>query len=687
MSSPYRPAFESAQWYKKKKTPEMRPRKSGGGNQNRQKEEISPEFELDAADLAGVDEMDLTLMAELQGEVGETFSWEEEEDDAISETVSAIAESVMRRQADGRRKFMEEWHQMVFVVGVFAQAEEGEQRNGEVSETERVSPAPARQGNTQKRPSLERRPRFESLESRSLLSGGELFSVLPHVDALPKSQDVAARWISGGSAMERDAVGKNHLENHGVTAGRGQFGTGADFERDEGDYFSIADSAQEGLDFQDGDFSFSFWFKVEDEQNGTDVRSIVYKWGGVGDWSYALYHIQEGGVRQFELIVNSTGGRGGDGVARLPFTMPVGEWFQALVTHKGQNGGETVLHINGEETARASTGKTSIHNGGAEFRLGSHGTGGSHFDGYMEDVIAWKTALTGENAATLYAAYRQQIVGPLLPPPTDPVPPPPDETGGGNIDPTPEASAIPTEGLLLNLPIPKNLERTEALKLGSAFTISFWANADRLYDSGEMLSAGMQDKNLTFVTGADGGFIFGIGAGERGGRWGKIIEAPAGTLKAGTWQHITGTYDGGKIGLFVDETSIGSAENPAMDPGELPLNIGFRNADDGIHYPYEGELAGLLEYDRASHTAEQMKMIVHATDPRNRVVEEPPVIPIEGPLPPPIDGGNPIIDIAECEASAEVIISENQLLGSWTPGLMDGSGEGIIRMEDVDWFA
>jgi len=121
----------------------------------------------------------------------------------------------------------------------------------------------------------------------------------------------------------------------------------------------------------------------------------------------------------------------------------------------------------------------------------------------------------------LYAAYRQEIVGPLPPPPTDPVPPPPDESGGGNIDPTPEASAIPTEGLLLNLPMPKNLERTEALKLGSAFTISFWVNADRLYDSGEMLSAGMQDKNLTFVTGADGGFLFGIGTGERGGRWGK----------------------------------------------------------------------------------------------------------------------------------------------------------------------
>ena len=235
-----------------------------------------------------------------------------------------------------------------------------------------------------KRPETKRRLTHEPLEKRIVASADPIFG-LPLQEELPQPAAIVSRWMSGESDLGVDRMGRNHLENHGVAAGQGQLGTAADFERDEEDFFTIADSAQEGLDFSES-FSFSFWFKVEDPQNGTDVRSIVYKWGGVGDWSYALYHIQEGGERKFELIVNSTGGRGGDGVAHLPFTMPVGEWFHALVTHDGKNGGETALHVGGVEVARARTGKTSIHNGGAEFRLGSHGTGGAAFTGGHESM-------------------------------------------------------------------------------------------------------------------------------------------------------------------------------------------------------------------------------------------------------------------------------------------------------------
>src|SRR3989344_4836485 len=432
-------------------------------------------------------------------------------------------------------------------------------------------------------------------------------NTLPSLGAPPESQDVVARWMSGGSALGRDSVGENHLTNHGVTAGQGQFGIGADFEKDEGDFFSIADDAQKGLDFQDGDFSFSFWFKVEDAGAGTQLRSFIYKYGGARDRSYALYHIQEGGSQEFSLIVNSTGRSGGDGAAHLPFTMPAGEWFQALVTHDGGNGGTTVLYINGAEQSRATTGKTSVYDGGAAFRLGSHSEGGAYLDGQMYDVIAWEKSLTGENAATLFAAYRQQIVGP---PPTDPVLPPPDETGGsGENEPLPETLR---QKLLLELyPTEEftgeNFLQTKSLNLGSAFTVIFDVVPKQLADSQDPLSFKETDKNMTFVAGVDGSFIYGIGNGQT---WGKLIAAPAGTLANGRKDRVMGIYDGNQTTLIVNGQNIGTASNGGYSL-EGAFNIGVRRTADGNRYPFPGEFPTLLVFGSVL-TPEEQEIVMNA---------------------------------------------------------------------------
>src|SRR3989344_5553064 len=262
---------------------------------------------------------------------------------------------------------------------------------------------------------------------------GESANTLPPLKVFPHPEAIVAQWKrnEAGGTTRIDGAGINTLRDQNNTVGStdGLFGErAADFEKDNPGPLSISDAEQNGLDFEGGNFTFSFWLKVEDAQSGTDIRSLIYKYTGATDRSYALYHIQEGGIHEFDLILNSTGRSGGDGHAHLPFTMPVGEWFHATITHDATNGGAAVLYINGVEQAMASTGKTSVYNGGADFTLGSNNEGITKWDGPMGVTTAWNVALSSQDVATEHAAYFQKteetIVGPL---PDVPVPPPADE--------------------------------------------------------------------------------------------------------------------------------------------------------------------------------------------------------------------------------------------------------------------
>ena len=86
----------------------------------------------------------------------------------------------------------------------------------------------------------------------------------------------------------------------------------------------------------------------------------------------------------------------------------------------------------------------------------------------------------------------------------------------------------------------ENFLQTKSLNLGSAFTVIFDVVPKQLADSQDPLSFKETDKNMTFVAGVDGSFIYGIGNGQT---WGKLIAAPAGTLADGRKDRGMGIHD------------------------------------------------------------------------------------------------------------------------------------------------
>jgi len=114
---------------------------------------------------------------------------------------------------------------------------------------------------------------------------GESANTLPPLKVFPHPEAIVAQWKlnEAGGTTRIDGAGINTLRDQNNTVGStdGLFGErAADFEKDNPGPLSISDAEQNGLDFEGGNFTFSFWLKVEDAQSGTDIRSLIYKYTG-----------------------------------------------------------------------------------------------------------------------------------------------------------------------------------------------------------------------------------------------------------------------------------------------------------------------------------------------------------------------------------------------------------------------
>jgi hypothetical protein len=139
-----------------------------------------------------------------------------------------------------------------------------------------------------------------------------------------------------------------------------------------------------------------------------------------------------------------------------------------------------------------------------------------------------------------------------------------------------------------------NIPSSSDFDLTGSFTWSFWANATSTTHEG---------------------WLFGRGGYGETGYWGIRIDSPSwelqvdwasingatgywltdATLDAGSWVHISVTFDGStakiyKNGAFVDS----QATSTAPGSGSQPLTIGYR---DGNSNPFNGDMADVRLYD------------------------------------------------------------------------------------------
>ena len=89
------------------------------------------------------------------------------------------------------------------------------------------------------------------------------------------------------------------------------------------------------------------------------------------------------------------------------FVPPTGTWFHVVVVYEPSTRVE--IYKDGvSQTTNTTSIVSSLANNAYDFRLGAQYTGGSvtnFYDGLMQDVIIWNTALTDTEVTNLYNAY------------------------------------------------------------------------------------------------------------------------------------------------------------------------------------------------------------------------------------------------------------------------------------------
>lgn len=140
--------------------------------------------------------------------------------------------------------------------------------------------------------------------------------------------------------------------------------------------------------------------------------------------------------------------------------------------------------------------------------------------------------------------------------------------------------------------------RTGNLTLGNTFSVAAWVRSDVVRQVGYARIA-----ETSYAT------AFFLGTEGVGTAYKFIVKSPTspfgtangGSVTAGEWQFVAGTYDGATGTLYVDGTAV--ASNAFAPPGttSLPLNLGAYLGGGNV---WKGRIDEILVYDRALSAGE-----------------------------------------------------------------------------------
>jgi len=207
------------------------------------------------------------------------------------------------------------------------------------------------------------------------------------------------------SGTRADSHGSNELsDNNTVGSATGKIQLGADFERDNSEYLSIADASQTGLDFT-GDMSISCWINLESLPSTNQTRDFIAKYNTTGNNRSYIYRFQDvGGTKMFE-VRNSTDGTGANtSIATLNYSdFSVGTFYHLVFAYSATSG-TCAVYVNGSSVGTITGLKTSIYNGSAIFEVGSNGEATATYDGIIDEVAIYSRTLHYGDVLDLYNA-------------------------------------------------------------------------------------------------------------------------------------------------------------------------------------------------------------------------------------------------------------------------------------------
>lgn len=174
------------------------------------------------------------------------------------------------------------------------------------------------------------------------------------------------------------------------------FSAYANFDRSLGQYFSITDDEQVGLDIT-SDMTMEAWINFSTlPANGRNYPIFCKGWDP-GQIAYFFSISNWSGVYNFDFIISSSGS---NIIQKGSNWLPsINSWYHVAVVYHA-SAGTIDFYLNGLHYGNQITGVfNSIHNSNRGFALGRQWAEspqgyGDHFDGQMDDLRIWNVART-----------------------------------------------------------------------------------------------------------------------------------------------------------------------------------------------------------------------------------------------------------------------------------------------------
>lgn len=204
---------------------------------------------------------------------------------------------------------------------------------------------------------------------------------------LPQRANIQGLWHldeASGNALDVSPNGNDLTETSGtIASATGVIGNCRDFELDETEYFEIADAAQTGLDIETN-MSIAFWLKGESFSNSF----ILGKWGSAPNLAYNFFHT--GAALRFSISADGTN----ETQAICDTVINTGTWYHICGVYDGT---DVRIYRNGILDNTPASHNTGIFDAtSSPFGLG--GPSVNNYDGLLDEVIVWNTALTAAEA-------------------------------------------------------------------------------------------------------------------------------------------------------------------------------------------------------------------------------------------------------------------------------------------------
>lgn len=203
---------------------------------------------------------------------------------------------------------------------------------------------------------------------------------------LPQKAYIQGLWHmdeASGNALDVSDNGNDLVETAGtIASAAGQIGTSRDLELGDTEYFVITDAAQTGLDIT-GNLTICAWIRPE---SSVSDRYILSKYQASGDLRCYNLFLDSGNEIYFRISNNGTTLT----TENSSGTVSDGAWSHIAAVY---NGTKMQTFIAGVASGAGTAYSSGIADKASPFTIGRIPSGG-YFDGRIDEVIIWNTALT-----------------------------------------------------------------------------------------------------------------------------------------------------------------------------------------------------------------------------------------------------------------------------------------------------